>query len=99
MPFEMLNNDISVHAETIPVGAGEGKKVLVGLNVKSTFTTDETVDFEWEIIKKSDGSKIPVEYLGHATKVRGKLTIPGENERILYASFSMPEDDVSFVLL
>jgi hypothetical protein len=98
MPFEMLNNDISVHAETIPVGAGEGKKVLVGLNVKSTFTTDETVDFEWEIIKKSDGSKIPVEYLGHATKVRGKLTIPGENERILYASFSMPEDDVSIRL-
>ena len=33
----------------------------------STFTEYETADYEWEIITKSDGSKIPVEYLGHAT--------------------------------
>ncbi|AUG57095.1 hypothetical protein [Acetivibrio saccincola] len=94
MPFEMLKKDISVQAESIPVGAGAGRKVLVGINVKSTFTEDETADYEWEIIKKSDGSKIPVEYLGHATKEKGKITIPGENERLMYASFSMPEDDV-----
>ena len=72
MPFEMLKKDISVQAESIPVGAGAGRKVLVGINVKSTFTEDETADYEWEIIKKSDGSKIPVEYLGHATKEKGQ---------------------------
>ena len=94
MPFKMLNNDISVHAETIPVGSGEGKEVTVGLNVKSSFTTNETVDFKWEITKKSDGSKIAVTYLGHAEKERGQITIPGERERLLYARFNMPEDDV-----
>jgi len=46
MPFEMLKKDISVQAESIPVGAGAERKVLVGINIKSTFTEDETTDYE-----------------------------------------------------
>ncbi|NLI58820.1 MAG: hypothetical protein GX387_09950, partial [Clostridium sp.] len=45
MPFEMLKKDISVQAESIPIGAGAGRKVLVGINIKSTFTEDETADY------------------------------------------------------
>ncbi|TYQ16042.1 UNVERIFIED_CONTAM: hypothetical protein Cloal_2544 [Acetivibrio alkalicellulosi] len=99
VPFDMLKNDISAKVETKPSATAKGREVLVGINVKSTFEEDVTTDYAWEIRKKSNGAKIPVEFLGHARQEKGDITIPRANERVLYARFTMPDSDVTINFL
>ncbi|NLD51152.1 MAG: hypothetical protein GX660_28795 [Clostridiaceae bacterium] len=92
----IMYNDISAQFEEPPSSVAEGDKVLVGVNIKSTYDTELTnVPFKWEITKK-DGKRVAVTFTGHANIGEGNIgKIPAKGEGILYASFNMPDSDVN----
>ncbi|WP_232101760.1 hypothetical protein [Paenibacillus sp. URB8-2] len=96
-PFMLQVDDLSTAFENFPSGAVAGDSVTVGVRVNSTFDGERTTDFAWQI-KDSSGKTVPANYKGHAETASGDLTIPGNNERMLYASFIMPEGNVSVKL-
>lgn len=100
-PFSLLLNDLAAQFNPIPSSAVVGDNVLVGIKIKSTFDTKlQDVPFKWEITKKTDGTAVPVTFTGDATAKEGNMkeipsvNDPEEGERMLYASFKMPDCDV-----
>lgn len=93
-PFVLQVDDLSATFENFPSGAVAGKSVTVGVRINSTFDGDRTTDFAWEI-KDGSGNTVPANYKGHEPKRSGLITVPGNSERMLYASFIMPETSVS----
>ncbi|MCL6605144.1 MAG: hypothetical protein K6T94_19960 [Paenibacillus sp.] len=96
-PFVLQVDDLSAHFENFPSGAIEGDSVTVGVRINSTFDGDRTTDFAWEI-KDGSGNTVPTNYKGQEPSASGPITIPGNSERMLYASFIMPETNVSVKL-
>ncbi|CAH1207645.1 hypothetical protein PAECIP111892_02953 [Paenibacillus auburnensis] len=96
-PFVLQVDDLSATFESFPSGAVAGDSVTVGVRINSTFDGDRTTDFAWEI-KDGSGKTVPANYRGHERKAAGPITIPGNSERMLYASFIMPETSVSIKL-
>ena len=95
--IESINNqDISVQLEEPVSSVAEGDKVLVGVNIKSSYDRELTnIPFKWEITKKG-GQAVAATFTGHANIAEGKLEkIPARGERILYATFNMPDSDVN----
>jgi hypothetical protein len=90
------SNDISAQFEEPPSSVAEGDKVVVGVNIKSSYDIELTnVPFEWELTKKN-GEAVTATFTGHADVGEGNIeTIPAKGERILYASFNMPDSDVN----
>ncbi|MCJ8011813.1 hypothetical protein MUG84_08665 [Paenibacillus sp. KQZ6P-2] len=97
-PFSLLGNDLAAAFESLPSGATEGKEIRVGVRISSSFKQEVTTDFEWRITK-ADGTSLTADadklaFAGHAVARTGSLTIPAEGERMLYASFVMPDSGV-----
>ena len=95
--IEAINNqDISVQLEEPVSSVAEGDKVLVGVNIKSSYDTELTnIPFKWEITKK-DGEAVAVSFTGHAETGEGNIEkISAKGELILYAAFNMPDSDVN----
>ena len=95
--IESINNqDISVQLEEPVSSVAEGDKVLVGVNIKSSYDRELTnIPFKWEITKKG-GQAVAATFTGHANIAEGKLEkIQARGERILYATFNMPDSDVN----
>ncbi|NLD49957.1 MAG: hypothetical protein GX660_22670, partial [Clostridiaceae bacterium] len=79
---------IGAEFEKLPSSVEKGKKVQVGILIKSTFNKDltgaEAPLFNWEIIKKTTNEPVaPVTYMGHLDKASGTLDIPANTERLL----------------
>jgi len=92
-PFILQANDLSPHFETMPTGAVAGQEVTVGIRLKSSFAIEKTTDYVWKIT--SNGKEIPVKYHGHASTLAGEITLAANTaDKILYAKFTMPEEDV-----
>lgn len=96
-PFVLQVDDLSATFENFPSGAVAGDSVTVDVRINSTFEGERTTDFAWEI-KDGSGKAVPANYRGHVEKAGGPITIPGNNERLLRASFIMPETSVSVKL-
>ncbi|KAA9005445.1 hypothetical protein F4V43_08230 [Paenibacillus spiritus] len=92
-PFILQADDLAPHFENLPSGALAGDSVTVGVRVRSTFDGERSTDYDWQITDSS-GRAVQANYRGHASSASGDLTIPGNHERMLYASFVMPEDSV-----
>ncbi|OPZ88381.1 MAG: hypothetical protein BWY74_03163 [Firmicutes bacterium ADurb.Bin419] len=94
---ESINNqDLSVQLEEPVSSVAEGDKVLVGVNIKSSYDRELTnIPFKWEITKKG-GTAVAATFTGHSNIAGGKIEkIPAKGELILYASFNMPDSDVN----
>jgi len=94
---ELINNqDLSVQLEEPVSSVAEGDKVLVGVNIKSSYDRELTnIPFKWEITKEG-GEAVAATYTGHANIAEGKIEkIPARGELILYAAFNMPDSDVN----
>ncbi|UQZ35422.1 hypothetical protein C2I18_18980 [Paenibacillus sp. PK3_47] len=96
-PFVLQADDLSAVFENFPSGAVAGDSVTVGVRINSTFDGDRTTDFNWEI-KDGSGKSVQANFKGHEPKRSGPITVPGNSERMLYASFIMPETSVSVKL-
>lgn len=96
-PFVLQVDDLSATFENFPSGAVAGDSVTVGARINSTFDGDRTTDFAWEI-KDGSGKSLQANFKGHEQKRSGPITVPGNSERMLYASFIMPETSVSVKL-
>ncbi|HEX9061450.1 MAG TPA: hypothetical protein VF941_14815, partial [Clostridia bacterium] len=98
-----FGDDISAQFEDIPSSAeGEDDVVTVGVKVKSTFDKKlSNVGVKWQITKKTDGTVVPATYLGYSIAGEGNIPEipskddPEKGERMLYASFKMPNSDVN----
>ncbi|WP_265447235.1 Athe_2463 domain-containing protein [Acetivibrio straminisolvens] len=103
-PFDMDEKDLDVSFSNIPGSTTEGKKVLIGVKVKSHFNTDlKGVNFKWNITtKNSDGKSIPLnadiyglEFGGSSGVQSGSVDILARyKEECFYAEFTMPSSDV-----
>lgn len=98
-PFILQIDDLSAQFETLPSGAVAGQQVTIGIKLHSTFKDPQSTDYIWGIAAK-DGSALNVDYYGHASDPSGEITIQPGGDRVLYATFTMPESDViiTFVL-
>ena len=94
-PFSLQNTtDLSAKFEQLPSSALSGEKVRVGVRVNSTFVDPVTTPFAWTITS-SDGRRLDsVEFTGHATTETGMLSMTKNESRMLYATFTMPEQSV-----
>ncbi|HEX9059920.1 MAG TPA: hypothetical protein VF941_07055 [Clostridia bacterium] len=93
--FDLDINDIAAIFDPIPSSAVAGDDIMVGVNIKSTFVKElQDVPFKWEITKEN-GEPIAATYSGHASVESGNIDkIPAKGERVLYASFKMPDSHV-----
>lgn len=91
---EGMKSDLDVQFRDLPSSAVVGEEVVVSVRVVSTFSNAVArVPYQWNITTKN-GNGIPVTFEGHATTAVGTVAVPASGERLLYASFVMPSQDV-----
>ncbi|HOL87487.1 MAG TPA: hypothetical protein PLK32_09040 [Defluviitoga tunisiensis] len=99
-PFDMNSGDLSVNFCELPGSIAQGKKVVVGVRIKSNFDNDlENIDFEWNI-RKADGTPLTAEkddlvFIESIDVIDGKLNIPSTKKQSkIFAEFTMPDSNV-----
>jgi hypothetical protein len=88
--------DLSAQFESLPSSAAVGETMKVGIHVASTFeTTQKDIPYKWSIKTKA-GNVVPATFSGHINnQIAGEIVnVPGKGERMLYANFTMPNEDV-----
>ncbi|MEK4043775.1 hypothetical protein NSU18_08925 [Paenibacillus sp. FSL H8-0048] len=91
--------DLKAEFEQLPLQAEAGEQVQVQIRVNSSFLEEIKTPFRWEIIQVSTGKAIDTSaakltFTGQAQKGSGELVIPKNGERLLKASFKMPDSEV-----
>ncbi|MGF7046927.1 hypothetical protein J2T13_001429 [Paenibacillus sp. DS2015] len=89
--------DLSAEFESFPPSSPEGSSVEIDVRVESTFgSIQKDVPYQWAITTKS-GDPVPVTFSGHIkNESKGKIaSIPAKGERLLTATFIMPNEGVN----
>ncbi|TCK99485.1 hypothetical protein EDC19_0105 [Natranaerovirga hydrolytica] len=97
--YGSATKDLSAEFETLPRSAASGEEVLVGIKIESTFEeTVKNVEYNWTIQTKESNTyieEVSIEGLDTTQEVQGTIdTLSPQEEKIIYARFTMPEEDV-----
>ncbi len=85
--------DLSAEFDSLPSSAAVGEEVTVGVRVNSAFDkVVKDVPYKW-LIKTISGKVVPATFTN--SKLEGNIAnISANGESILYANFTMPDEDV-----
>ena len=85
--------DLSAQFDSLPSSAVVGKEVSVGVRVNSAFDkVVKDVPYKW-LIKTISGKVVPATFTN--SKLEGNIAnISANGESVLYANFTMPDEDV-----